>query len=306
MISKRIFSVATLAVALAGCGGFPKEPAPERTPAEIVATATCGLPPSLDGIAAQTPTVSPPRPGTIPDDFVPVAAITCDALPSHAIGADLTISFTEHRWEGDFTAAIAKLNAPSEGLRIDQNSCPIASLAAIPELWLIDAHGRALRPSFPVDECKFEQFGGLREVEALTQTDQIEHLLQLPPEAVDTLMGCSVTPPVPTSGLHTLTAGEFSIRSAVCRYRISFSDNQFAGAHELDSSLDETFASLVPASNCSAPATDAVGTSVSTFGSEYSQPIPVLIELDGCRRVLIDGYVPLQASPELLQVVSDV
>lgn len=305
MISQQIIVVVALSAALVACGYEPKGPAPERHPAEIATAATCRVPPSLDGIATQTPAVPPPRAGTIPDDFVPVAAITCDALPSHAIAADLTISFTEHRWEGDFTAATAKLNARSEGPRIDQSSCPMASLAAIPELWLIDAHGRAMRPSYPVDECNFRRVGGLHEVKSLTQTDQIDHRVQLPPEAVETLMGCSVTPPAPMPGPRTLTDGKFSVRNDVYRYRISFGGNQFAGALELDSSLDEAFATLASAATCSSPASGAVGTSLSPLSSEYSAPVPVLIELDGCRRVLIDGYLPLQASPELLDAVSE-
>ncbi|SEM09275.1 hypothetical protein SAMN05444583_12236 [Rhodococcus maanshanensis] len=58
-----------------------------------------------------------PRPGTVPDDFEPVAAITCDPTADRTVNADLTASFAEYRWEGGFSEAIAKMNAPSEGSR---------------------------------------------------------------------------------------------------------------------------------------------------------------------------------------------
>jgi hypothetical protein len=231
--------------------------------------------------------------------------VTCDASPSRTVAADLTVSITEHRWEGDFSEAIAKLDADSEGPRLDQDSCPIADLAAVEDLWLVDAQGRAVRPSYPVDDCNFQRIGGLREVEALEEVSRTEHRIRLWPDGVQRLMGCGTVRPEPVPGPKVLPAGEYpySVSSSVCRFRAAAAGVEFAGAEQLMEGLDEAFAALPPTPDCALPATTTVSTSLSLVGPDYSAPIPVLVELDGCRRVLVDGYVPLQASRELLDLV---
>lgn len=260
----------------------------------------------LDGVVATPPDLvaKQPRPGTVPDDFEPVAAITCDPTPARTVNADLTVSFGEHRWEGDFSAAIEKLNARSEGSRIDQNTCPVASLAAIPDLWLIDAAGRAIRPSYPVDECKFRRIGGLSAVKALENVGRVDHRVMLWPLGVEQLMGCGTVPALPAVGPSVLVAGGYSVRSSMCRYRFDAAGVAFAGAESLWDSLDPYFEALEPAPPCESTASAAVGTSLSLMGPESSEPVPILIELDGCRRVLMDGFVPVEASPELLALVA--
>ncbi|MET4612175.1 hypothetical protein ABIC28_003167 [Rhodococcus sp. PvR044] len=271
-----------------------------------MSAATCRMPVDLDGIATTPPDLvaMQPRPGTVPDDFEPVAAITCDPTSARTINADLTASFAEHRWEGDFSGAIAKLNAPSEGSRLDQGTCGIASMVAIPDLWLIDAAGRAIRPSYPVDECKFQRIGGLRAVEALENVGRVDHRVQLRPDGVEQLMGCGTVPALPVAGAGVLVPGDYSVRSSVCRYRFDAAGVAFAGAESLWDSLDPYFEALEPAPPCTSTASAAAGTSLSLLGPEYTAPVPVLIELDGCRRVLVDGFVPVLASPELLALVA--
>jgi hypothetical protein len=304
-MSRRVAVFLVSATVLAGCG-YLQGPAPVRGPAEIVSAATCRMPVDLDGIAATPPDLvaNQPRPGTVPDDFEPVAAITCDPTADRTVNADLTAGFVEHRSEGDFSEAVAKLNARSEGSRIDQDTCGIASMVAIPDLWLIDAAGRAIRPSYPVDECKFQRIGGLRAVEALENVGRVEHRVQLSPDGVEQLMGCATVPALPVAGAGVPVPGGYTVRSSVCRYRFDAAGASFGGAESLWDSLDPYFEALEPAPPCTSTASVAAGTSLSLSGPEYTAPVPVLIELDGCRRVLIDGFIPVVASPVLLALVA--
>ncbi|SEM09245.1 hypothetical protein [Rhodococcus maanshanensis] len=177
-------------------------------------------------------------------------------------------------------------------------------MVAIPDLWLIDATGRAIRPSYPVDECKFQRIGGLRAVEALENVGRVDHRVQLWPDGVEQLMGCGTAPALPVVGASVLVPGDYSVRSSVCRYRFDATGVAFAGAESLLDSLDPYFEGLDPAPPCASTASAAAGTSLFPLGSESSVPVPVLIEFDGCRRVLIDGVVPVVASPVLLALVA--
>ncbi|MHA4854431.1 hypothetical protein L1080_033590 [Rhodococcus sp. MSC1_016] len=301
-------AVVALTALISGCS-LIRGPAPDRDPAEIVAAAVCRMPQGSELLGVTPPAelmrAPSPRPGTVPSDFEPVAAITCDEWLANSVAADLTGSFAEHRWEGDFAAAIDKLNAPSEGQRLDQNSCGTASLAPIPDLWLIDARGRALRPSYPVDDCGFLKIGGLREIEKLDQVDRIEHYVRHTPDSLQQLMGCSTRRVTPEIGIQPLFADQYWVRSAVCRYTTDPDGTiTFTGAEELQDSLGQTFFSLPLANNCSSVASLTAGTTVTLAGPEYVEPLAVLIEIDGCRRVLIDEHIALQASDDVIAQVS--
>ncbi|MDI9901749.1 hypothetical protein QM716_17995 [Rhodococcus sp. IEGM 1409] len=301
-------AIALLLCVSSGCT-HAREPVIARPHAEIGESAVCNLP-----AEGQYPGIEPPpeiaqahwfRSGTVPPDFEPAAAVTCDESFGPSITANLTTNFFEHQWEGDFTAAVAKLNAPSEGRRRDQGSCPVASMAPIEDLWLIDAQGRIVRPSYPVDECGFQQLGGLVEIEKLDEVRRTEHIVSLTSDAVLQRIGCGTVRLTPTIGEQHLVAERYSVSGGICRYSAE-ADGEvvFAGATQLSESFGESFAYLPRADACSEVARITVGTTLTRAEPGYTERIPVLIDVDGCQRISIEGHVPLQASPEIVERVA--
>ncbi len=64
------------------------------------------------------------------------------------------------------------------------------------------------------------------------------------------------------------------------------------------SSTTETFDGLPPAPDCDAVATEVASTIYVDRPTNEERLLTV--EIDGCRRVIADGYAPMQASDELL------
>lgn len=292
------------AVALGGCT-LARGPAPVRESAEVVDSAVCPLPFQAGLLGLTPPDELVPqvdsRAGVLPDDFVPFAAVTCGENLASTVSAELTTAFDEKHLAGDFTRAVERLNAPSEGLRLAQDSCPVAGLAVLPDLWLVDERGRALRPSYPVDDCGFQQIGGLREVEALNLTDTVTHTLHLRPEQLQRWMDCGPEPVTPTAGGRTLAQDDYSLGGSLCRYATDNAGNvSFLGAEQLQDSLDNDFDGLLPAPVCTTAVTTLVNTSISFYGPESSTPQPVYIELDSCRRILIADHQPLSATANII------
>ncbi len=294
----------TTVIAVAACTAA-RGPAPVRESAEIVDSAICRMPEDATFLGLTPPHELSlqvhPRVGVVPDDFTPIAAVTCDELLAQSVSAELNTTFVEHRWEGNFATAVERLNASSEGPRLDQDSCPIAGLVALPDLWLIDEHGRALRPSYPVDDCGFQQIGGLREVEALELTEHITHTVQLAPDQLNQWMGCGIEAAIPVVGDRTVEPGRYTLGSSVCRYITDTEGvTRFAGADQLISSLEDAFDLLPTAIPCTGSATSVVNTSISLYGPKSSTPQTVYIELDGCHRILITDHHPLTANDAVI------
>lgn len=291
-----------LVVMALGACSLARGPAPVRESAEIVGTPVCRVPYQAAFLGLTLPDELVPqvesRAGVVPEGFRPVSAVTCGEVLVPSVSAELTTTFTEIHWSGDFTRAVERLNASSEGRRIDQDSCPIASSVPLPDLWLVDERGRALRPSFPVDDCGFQQIGGLREVEALEFADTVTHTVHLRPDQVQEWMGCGIETTVPVVGDRAIEPGTYSLSGLVCRYTSDGSKAvRFNGAEQLQESLDGALDGLLPAPTCSEVATSTVDASISFYNSESYTPQPVHVELDGCRRILIAGFQPLSATP---------
>lgn len=304
MTIRRVAIAVMIVAILAGAYGAGlldlRGPAPDRAPAEIVAAAVCRPPRMLDGVATPPPELasqSAARPGTVPDGFVPVEALTCDADLPATISAEREIVTHAHRWAGDFDLAVRMLDAPSQGRRLI-SSCGVASVVPLPDLWLIDAGGRAVRPSYPVDDCGFQRVGGLREVQALTEVETIPHRFTLFPAGVEQLFSCTVAPPAPQAGAARL---EVTPLASVCEYRRDGDGWVFGGARRLDPSF-EISADTVPAGQPEPPcedATRAVGAVLSAGYLDAAARRTILVELDGCRRLVVDGAAPAVA-PEWL------
>ncbi|MCJ0906187.1 hypothetical protein [Rhodococcus sp. ARC_M6] len=277
----RWFAVVILVLAVAGIW---RVTTPDRPVAAIVDAETLECaPPYPIGPRQATPTA------TVPDGFVPVAALTCDPYVSDAVAADRTVSFSAHRWEGDFGRAVKLLNRSSEHTTWFPGGCgDNYSLAVLDEFWLVDDRGRAIRPGHPSDSCGLPKPGGLAAVKELTSVGSTEHRITLSDDQIYELSHCWPTYRPPTAG--TTLPTSLSAGSGFCR----FSSTEFVGT----SWTTETVDGLPSAPDC-----DAVATEVASrmyLDGFTNQERLLTVELDGCHRVIADGYAPLQASDELL------
>ncbi|WP_104130505.1 hypothetical protein [Cryobacterium sp. N21] len=212
---------ATLALLLSGCAGLPGYPAATDTPmAQLVAGVDCQAPnlnnwiPVQDGVPAQTDLTAThpdaPAPGMVPDGFEPVVASLCTFSGS--------IDDDEGRWsavtietrKGDFSALLAALAQPNDQPGLNQ-ACT-ADMEIVPELWLENAAGEAMRAAWPRTSCGKTKPATSKALEKLELTDTVKLplVLQIARPALDA--GCAMSTGTPeqsllfgTTGLQTYT-----------------------------------------------------------------------------------------------------
>ncbi|GGH49349.1 hypothetical protein [Microbacterium album] len=131
--------VAALALALAACA-TPPEPRPQAVPVPAV---ECG-----DGFS---PPEGLPTPGGVPAEFSAVAAYRCDALRHFDDEHGSWSATARDRLEGDLGPLLEALAEPDDPRW--PGACP-AMQVIVPELWLIDASGDAIRVAYPSDGCR--------------------------------------------------------------------------------------------------------------------------------------------------------
>lgn len=277
----RWFAVVIVILAVAGIWHVT---IPDRPVAAIVDAETLGCATPYPIGPLQTTSTA-----TVPDDFVPAAAVTCDPFVSDNVAADRTVSFSAHRWEGDFSRAVEMLNRSSAHKTWFPEGCgDNYSLAVLEQFWLVDDRGRATRPGYPSDSCGLPKPGGLAAIKELTPVGSTEHRIALSDDQIYELSHCRPTYRPATTGTTALTS--LSAGSVFCR----FSSTEFVGT----SSTTETFDGLPPAPDCDAVATEVASTIYVDRPTNEERLLAV--EIDGCRRVIADGYAPMQASDELL------
>lgn len=277
----RWFAVVIVILAVAGIWHVT---IPDRPVAAIVDAETLGCATPYPIGPLQTTSTA-----TVPDDFVPVAAVTCDPFVSDNVAADRTVSFSAHRWEGDFSRAVEMLNRSSAHKTWFPEGCgDNYSLAVLDQFWLVDDRGRATRPGYPSDSCGLPKPGGLAAIKELTPVGSTEHRIALSDDQIYELSHCRPAYRPATTG--TAALASLSAGSVFCR----FSATEFVGT----SSTTETFDGLPPAPDCDAVATEVASTIYVDRPTNEERLLNV--ELDGCRRVIADGYAPMQASDELL------
>ena len=281
---RRWLAIVIVVLAVAGGCGIWRLTTPDRPVAAIVDAETleCASPYPF-GPRQKT------RTATVPDDFVPVAAVTCDPSVSDNVAADRTVSFSARRWEGDFGRAVELLNRSSAHTTWFPGGCgDNYSLAVLDEFWLVDDRGRAIRPGYPSDSCGLPKPGGLAAVKELTSVGSTEYRIALSDDQIYERSHCWPTYRPPTAG--TTLPTSLSAGGVFCR----FSSTEFVGT----SWTMETVDGLPPAPDC-----DVVATEVASrmyLDGVASEERLLTVEFDGCRRVIADGYAPLQASDELL------
>ncbi|MGA7205053.1 MAG: hypothetical protein WBX27_10535 [Specibacter sp.] len=90
--------------------------------------------------------------GSVPQGFIPVDVIRCDPASVH-VSEDLKTSswtLTEDHLSGNYTALLAAVAEPSD--KQDGIACT-ADAEILPELWLVNAGGKAVHVMWPLDVC---------------------------------------------------------------------------------------------------------------------------------------------------------
>jgi len=172
------------ALLLASCSSAgPSEP---TTPTAVVAPAAdcmspavlndLGLVPASAEDVELSPTASP-QPGTVPDGFVPVSVVVCTPDGSLHDASGTWLALTASHREGDLEPLVAALHEPSARRG---GTCSSGQVQA-PALWLVDALGRALRPTWPTDRCGEPSAKVTEALAALEETDNEKYPVQETP-----------------------------------------------------------------------------------------------------------------------------
>jgi hypothetical protein len=162
---------------LAACGQTPGGPEPSRPEAELVEVVDCTT--ARHDLAPGTPSAPPPpAAGSMPEAFVPVEAIRCDALMATVEDEEgLWSAVTEERLAGDMDALVDALAQPSDQPRANQ-ACT-ADMELVPDLWLVDAQGQAMRAAWPTNSCGKTKPGVREILGGMDVVESTQHKLEL-------------------------------------------------------------------------------------------------------------------------------
>ena len=135
----------------------PETPVPEQTAAA-----------HTDPEQTQPARPAPDR-GRVPAGFDAVAATLCTlAFEPFVMNETGATSVTATRFEGDLEPLLAALSLPNDSPGINQ-LCT-ADLELVPELWLEDADGHAIRAAWPLTACNKTKRPAREALDGLTQT----------------------------------------------------------------------------------------------------------------------------------------
>ncbi|TFB77362.1 hypothetical protein E3O06_01015 [Cryobacterium glaciale] len=358
--SAALAGLVTLTVLLSGCAGLPGYPAATDTPvAQLVAGVDCQAP-NLnnngmvfpDGVSAQTDLTAThpdaPAPGMVPTGFEPVAAHRCTFYGSVDDAEGRWSAVTVETRTGDFNALLAALAEPNDQPGLNQ-ACT-ADMEIVPELWLEDAAGEALRAAWPRTACGKTKPATAKALELLELTDStvLPLVLQIGREALDA--GCAMSTSTPElsllfgvaslqtdSGevgedLQPIPVSPVEIPSyagvdgaSVCFYTVDPAaepepndgiDEMLGGMMSLQfgtfdsaTTLAADAAALLPAaaSALQAPTCTTDPTRFAVLWPERAGSrldTAILVELDGCQRLVLPGRHALVPAPALLATLT--
>jgi len=175
-----VAAVISLALLLSGCAGLPGYPAATDTPvAQLVDGIDCQAPNLNNGIVAETGSPPPmditatrpdaPAPGAVPVGFDPVAAYRCSFFGSVDTDEGRWSAVTIQTLSGDFDPLLTALSASND--RPSPNQICSADMEIVPELWLENADGDALRAAWPRTACMKTKPATTTALDQLTVTD---------------------------------------------------------------------------------------------------------------------------------------
>ncbi len=185
-----------LAVVLLVTGCAQQPPAEQRPDAEVVPAVDCTVLPRVT-LPSGAPPREAPRAGSIPDGFAPVAAVLCseswDAEPIEHEGG-LYTALSRQTFTGDLDGLLLALSRPDDPVGL--GPCT-ADMEIVPDLWLVDDQGAAMRAEWPRDRCGKTKQETHEALAALTLSDTASVPDQpIDREAYET--GCAETAPLPT------------------------------------------------------------------------------------------------------------
>ncbi|MEU5950285.1 hypothetical protein ABZ793_32735 [Micromonospora sp. NPDC047465] len=245
-----------------------------------------------------------PRLGT---DFTVAAAIHCQLEPKRRADRGEDLVLTEGR-ATDVTALLAALRLPDDTTTVE--ACTL-EMPWVPNLLLLDAQGRWIRPGLPTDSCRKPRPEVSEAVRALRLTAVSEKVVREIVSAGAAASGCnqdwSNVVATKTRDPRLLPRpGRVPLPSQVrlCVYRVPAQQQgtpQPAGTFEYGlllpqqrrAAIEQTLAVLRPAEQCSVAADRFAALQDATITGDV-----VYIELDHCRRVLA---TPLYGPPILAQ-----
>ena len=313
----RLLSVVTVILLLASCG--QSGPVGAGSVAPVATSTTAGASPSAAGRAypgtlcravhfgslATDGVVVRPR---LAADFAPVTVASCSVESERVAGQGEWSVLVEKRASTDIAALVTAMRRPDETKTA--GPCRL-NLDLDPEVWFLDATGRAVLPGWPRDSCNHLTASSTQALEALhwTVAARVRIAQSIPQAVIDA--GCTTT----WKYLFALTtpgskAGSFADLAHasnlhLCAYRRSSDDpmrGDFTSGHAIEASAWAALkaaleAATVPAASCGGQATRFAVLNASSGSSTE-------IELDGCRRILTPDNGLRQATPELIAMLT--
>lgn len=185
LVAITVTLMAVLALCLGGCtvitGGvthYTPAPAALQEKADCLATSYWNEP-----LMTAPPDVAD-KMGSVPQGFVPVDVVECS--PGRRMFRQVSTepawaSILEQHFSGDYGPLLAALAEQSE--RQNGGNC-VAMAETIPDLWLVNAAGRAAHVEWPHDACNFSKPGVRKALEALKVTSS-KSIDVRPPDAVE-------------------------------------------------------------------------------------------------------------------------
>ncbi|ALE05378.1 hypothetical protein AL755_07635 [Arthrobacter sp. ERGS1:01] len=175
-----IAALAALALGLAGCTASPSpDPTPTvgassdalthftPAPAALQDSANClaNAPWLLHG--EQPAAAVKAGMGSVPKGFIPASVVRCTSgvVVPPASAAPVQPSILEEHLAGDYGPLLAALAEPSD--RQDGVNCTL-QLELTPDLWLVNAAGKAIHVMWPKDVCGFSKPETAKALEGLT------------------------------------------------------------------------------------------------------------------------------------------
>jgi hypothetical protein len=249
-------------------------------------------------------TVRERRRPALPEGFVPVSAVMCSLDTERVPGQGEWSVRVRRSAEGDVAELVSALQVPDE--RPGNASCT-AHWDPDPQVWLLDAAGRAARPAWPRDVCSHLQERPLEVLARVTFAESGRRRIEVvtPQAALDS--GCEVAVKnvvgvdAPTAdGTGSLTGLQASGSGRACRYDIEAADvltGTFAAGARLEGRLWRDLVRALAAAGAARPCTDPPGALalIGTPGGEIAY-----VELDGCRRILTPDGGLRQATFDLV------
>jgi hypothetical protein len=178
-----LFVLAASALGVSACASHPEAvPVPPAPPSEAVPAVNCSAEWDVGW-------------GSVPADFEPVAVYVCDPLlelaPRDERPEDPPLVLADpddigeppppatapapdpgpaklRQLEGDLSALLAAFAVPNDPKWL--GACPAIGVI-VPDVWLVDAGGWAIRPAYPVDGCSIPKPGVNEALAELTPAD---------------------------------------------------------------------------------------------------------------------------------------